>query len=198
MSRRSKLLITALFLVLLGIPIGYVLYGWNVPEPLRFRVVAHEVEPEVPVPETTHHLRIEVQNTSSVPVYLASGVLFHDKTAAAMYRPWMQLTSLDSEDGLLPEFDGIREPVYIPAHGTWRGRARGRRPNADVVDLSQLTMRYQYASPPRLEILHRYWSACLYLSDSIKQRFDVEFYQRATAPVELSAAQGSVNNAKAP
>jgi len=198
MTRRSKLLITALFLVLLGIPIGYVFYGWNIPDPLRFQMVAHKTEPEVPVPVTMHHLQIEVRNTSSVAVYLASGVLFRDKANAAMYNPWTSLEPPDSLTGLTLDFNGIREPIYIPAHGTWRGRARGRRPNADVVDLSQLTMRYQYASPPRLEILRRYWSACLYLSDSIKQRFSVDAYQHATAPVELGAVQGPVGNAKSP
>ena len=49
MSRRAKLLIAALFLVLLGIPVVYAILTWSIDSPLRFRCVAALPEDEATV-----------------------------------------------------------------------------------------------------------------------------------------------------
>jgi hypothetical protein len=71
MSRRTKLLITAVFLVLLGIVAVYAVRLWTVKEPLRFRVVgvSRPVRGEPPHPEwRLVRYEIEVRNVTSVPV----------------------------------------------------------------------------------------------------------------------------------
>jgi hypothetical protein len=69
MSRRTKLLITALFLVLLAIPAAYVAVTWRTPNPLRFHIVAYH-EPSSPEAWPEYgKLDLMVENTSNLPVH---------------------------------------------------------------------------------------------------------------------------------
>ncbi|QIF01964.1 hypothetical protein [Roseimicrobium sp. ORNL1] len=70
MSRRTKLIITALFLVLLVIPVVYVILSWNPHEPWRARLVAVQDHQGGEKKEVV----IEVENISSVPlcIYIAT------------------------------------------------------------------------------------------------------------------------------
>ena len=69
MSHRTKLIITTLFLVLLGIPTAYVALTWHPANPLRFRVV--HIYPEwTDNPRASRMLCVAVENRSSAPVHL--------------------------------------------------------------------------------------------------------------------------------
>ncbi|QIF01988.1 hypothetical protein [Roseimicrobium sp. ORNL1] len=71
MSRRTKLLITALFLVLLGILAVYLFQSWKPENPLRFQVVS--VTSPTPATGRQYHpylLEFTVTNTSRVPMTL--------------------------------------------------------------------------------------------------------------------------------
>jgi hypothetical protein len=75
MSRRTKLLITALFIVLLGIPLAYVALTWSPENPLRFSIVTQALPPAGDERPRERVLVVEVRNTSSVPVYLSDAKL---------------------------------------------------------------------------------------------------------------------------
>jgi hypothetical protein len=76
MSRRAKLLITALFLMLLAIPAAYITLTWRPANPLRFRQLDEKVEnyasffaPGDPAGQVSHgNMLMEVRNTSLVTV----------------------------------------------------------------------------------------------------------------------------------
>jgi hypothetical protein len=67
MSRRTKLIITALFLVLLGIPTIYVVLTWHAVNPLRFRLVSPPPKPGDDRPRT---MEFEVENTSAASIHV--------------------------------------------------------------------------------------------------------------------------------
>ena len=69
MSRRTKLLITTIFLVLLAIPAVYLVLTWSPERPLRFRLV--DLPPPLPIQDSAlQYLDCEVENTSAVPIFL--------------------------------------------------------------------------------------------------------------------------------
>jgi hypothetical protein len=72
MSRRTKLLITALFLVLLAIPVWHLVDTWHPPSPLRFRHVGERLD------EKEHVLAMEVQNTSHATVMFLVGSFYEN------------------------------------------------------------------------------------------------------------------------
>ncbi|MEZ0275646.1 MAG: hypothetical protein ACAH88_12140 [Roseimicrobium sp.] len=69
MSRRTKLIITALFLVLLGIPAAYVAITWHPANPLRFHLVEQKEIERMGVAGDGIFV-ITVMNTSNVPIRL--------------------------------------------------------------------------------------------------------------------------------
>jgi hypothetical protein len=77
-SRRAKLLITALFLVLLGIPLVYVISHWHPEDPLRFRLVGSRVEQPDPFGPKFRVLTIEVENTSGITILANGGYIFDE------------------------------------------------------------------------------------------------------------------------
>jgi hypothetical protein len=74
MSRRTKLTIIVLLLVLAAVPAGYVMLTWQIPPPLRFRALTYT--PDVDQPEAPLIVRgaltLEIENTSHVPVHVES------------------------------------------------------------------------------------------------------------------------------
>ena len=79
MSRRTKLLIAALFLVLLGIPAVYAILTWRPENPLRFRLGTLHRSPESLADRQSHRrhgprtrVSVVVENTSAVPIYMLS------------------------------------------------------------------------------------------------------------------------------
>ncbi|RBP36933.1 hypothetical protein DES53_11574 [Roseimicrobium gellanilyticum] len=75
MSRRTKLIILGIFLVLLSIPGIYLFLTWEVEKPLRFRLVGKELESIIGTAESGDFVRIEVINTTATGVEMtAAGV----------------------------------------------------------------------------------------------------------------------------
>lgn len=76
MSRRAKLLITALFLMLLmllAIPVVYTVLTWRPENPLRFHVVGERIEQVPPYEEKIRVLTLEVENTAPTSIVLGYG-----------------------------------------------------------------------------------------------------------------------------
>jgi hypothetical protein len=73
MSRRTKLITTALFLVLLAIPAAYVAFTWSPENPLRIRITSAGGNAPLTIQPLGYYvLPVEVKNTSSTPVNLVS------------------------------------------------------------------------------------------------------------------------------
>ncbi|MEZ0276077.1 MAG: hypothetical protein ACAH88_14310 [Roseimicrobium sp.] len=67
MSRRTKYIIAALFLVLLTVPVVYLFLTWSPERPLRFRLLT----PQPKLGEIwTQRCTFEIENTSAVSIYL--------------------------------------------------------------------------------------------------------------------------------
>jgi len=69
MSRRTKLIILAIFFVLLAIPAVYLAFHWHPRSPLRFRVVETALPP-MAYYHTDTQVTVAVENVTSVPIYL--------------------------------------------------------------------------------------------------------------------------------
>jgi hypothetical protein len=111
MSRRTKIILTALFLVLLGIPAAYIVLTWRLENPLRFRVVGECLEHMPPYEGQLRVLTVEIENTSAATVGIR-GCYLGD--AADTPKPIL----LGMMDGLI-ETEGPRlPPASIGAHGT--------------------------------------------------------------------------------
>jgi hypothetical protein len=81
MSRRAKLLLTALFLVLLGIPMVYLFLSWEPENPLRFRLLEEKVVID-PDGKNCHAIvRMEVRNTSLAAVQFIWGTFTGESSA---------------------------------------------------------------------------------------------------------------------
>ncbi|QIF01983.1 hypothetical protein [Roseimicrobium sp. ORNL1] len=155
MSRRAKLLITALFIVLLTVPVVYGCLFWSIEQPLRFRCITV-------LPEDTGKLLIslphepvvpfifEVQNTRPYPVY------FQDMSILAYY-PESPLP-----DGYL-SMDYVTRSVrdkslwaapslygqYIPAHGVTRFEVLMRPKTVSEFETGKIKLVSFWASVPR-------------------------------------------------
>ncbi|MEZ0276079.1 MAG: hypothetical protein ACAH88_14320 [Roseimicrobium sp.] len=106
MSRRTKLIITALFLALLAIPAVYAVLTWNPHDPIRVRAL--------PGDHTTPFVGMAnqpvlMENTSSIPlrVYFVEGAT---PGCVALYSGVSRHRRLDWPDSYIP----------IPPHGTGR------------------------------------------------------------------------------
>jgi hypothetical protein len=130
MSRRTKLIITALFLVLLAIPVWHVASNWNPPNPLRFRLVSREKDGN-----HSERVVIEAINTSTAPRYIQSAVL---KRVQEPYPPFL---------GAL-EFGTV-----IPAGGTLRGGASLPLFKRDSTGPEAFEIAYYQASTSRRQAL---------------------------------------------
>ncbi|QIF01971.1 hypothetical protein [Roseimicrobium sp. ORNL1] len=73
MSRRIKIIITALFLVLLAIPAVHITLTWRPENPLRFHVVGERIEQMQHYKEKIRVLTLEVENTAATSIVLGYG-----------------------------------------------------------------------------------------------------------------------------
>jgi hypothetical protein len=80
MSRRTKLLITALFLVLLAIPVWHLVHTWHPANPLRFRQVGERLEKHPFGNGHDHWIQMEVRNTSDATVKFLVGTFRESET----------------------------------------------------------------------------------------------------------------------
>lgn len=100
MSRRTKLVIAAIFLLLLAIPVAYVALTWRTPNPLRFQVIRYHDPLKA---EALGKIELRVENTSDLPVHLFPGFKF-----------WKTLGGLP-DGGIYPERPGF---ILIAPRGT--------------------------------------------------------------------------------
>ena len=119
MSRRTKLLITAFFFLLLAIPVVHLFLTWAPENPLSFRWLS--VEPvDAGVPFSRPVMDFEVENTSGAPIHLWQAVLITKVDGGSrihgelLYMEW-----LESDASTL---DSLQEST-IPPHGTVRVRS---------------------------------------------------------------------------
>lgn len=116
MSRRTKLLFLAVFLVLLAIPAAYVALTWHPAFPLRFHLESID-EKLVEDDPRYRSLRIRVENASSIPIQFHGGSLLTNFPTDVFSGP---------EGFLMPcqysySHNNIwwsDESLIIPAHGT--------------------------------------------------------------------------------
>jgi hypothetical protein len=142
MSRRTKLIILALFLVLLAIPAACVALTWSPDDTLRFRI-DHLVPPSTEHPDAYRKLRVSIENTSSAPVHFYGAAMTDESAYDVLPKPRYSKvvvardlmcgavsTQLLKEDVpfesahriILPAFlildTSVGEPLIIPAHST--------------------------------------------------------------------------------
>jgi hypothetical protein len=146
MSRRTKLLITALFLVLLAIPIAYVALTWTVKKPLRVRYVGLG-EPEMSLLSPFNSRRtllvpvqLELENTAFAPIYISQVTL-----------------DLDGTRGLadpLQVFAGDEplSPGPIPVGGFMRGQALVTPETARSIQVSEMQLHYEWVTTTNMRV----------------------------------------------
>jgi hypothetical protein len=138
MSRRTKLCLTALFLVLLAIPVGYVGLTWHVGEPLHFRYTGMRHVPVTvkggPLGERHEQMLVidfEADNANSIDIYLWEAHLLPKAPSTSDPVDATLLIGRSSSLGQLhPEASGpalshrlgftVPEPSPVPAHGIRR------------------------------------------------------------------------------
>jgi hypothetical protein len=131
MSRRTKLIILAVFLVLLAIPTIYIALTWHPAFPLRF--VVESIDPEPMKGSSYRHLHVRVENTGPVPVHFYGGFMY------AIYGPVSNPEN--PSGGLSPQEDiagapwaNMDEGLIMPAYGNLHIRGAIR---ADLVNLPE-------------------------------------------------------------
>ncbi|MEZ0276097.1 MAG: hypothetical protein ACAH88_14410 [Roseimicrobium sp.] len=110
MSRRTKLILAALFLILLAIPAVYVILTWSTPNPLRFRVVGYEEPSRVGQFRDSGKLHMIVENTSGVPVHFEWATLKKGHNATGTSDPFGGDWSVYGLDG--------RNDMIIPPYSS--------------------------------------------------------------------------------
>jgi hypothetical protein len=153
MSRRAKLLITALFLVLLGIPAVYTVLLWSIEQPLHYRYVTALPEemlrgyPNLP-PETCIPVVFEVQNTKSYPVYIANVSIQarpQDSSERVQYRPLFCFLRSGLDESVVPTLYA----KSIPAHSVIRFEVLMHPEAARALATEDVKIFSYLASPPR-------------------------------------------------
>ncbi|QIF01957.1 hypothetical protein [Roseimicrobium sp. ORNL1] len=135
MSRRTKLILLGIFLVLLAIPVWHVASNWNSPNPLRFRLVSREKDGKY-----SERVVIEARNTSTSARCIQSVVL---QRVQEPYPPFLGVIELG--------------PV-IPAGGTLRGSTSVPLSNRASTEPEALEVTYFQASIARRKMLQWYGS----------------------------------------
>ncbi|QIF01981.1 hypothetical protein [Roseimicrobium sp. ORNL1] len=153
MSRRAKLILASLFLVLLGIPVAYIALTWHVADPFRFRYVGHgevEMRPAHPFMtggagtemQTTDPfftggkgkeipmvpIYIELQNTTSVPISLIDG-----DVRGKLDRAGPPCARIEWRRGPIPRHGTVRLVSYVPV-------ANLQRLESESLDVSYLSV----------------------------------------------------------
>ena len=153
MSRRTKLLITTIFLVLLAIPVVYIVLTWSPPNPLRFSVVDFHGPPQADVlrmgtPAVSVNLAVE--NTSSSPVHLYTAVIS---------KPGSRPDSRDLKDASIWLWNG-KAPVIRPG-GTLYCSMAVREGRYEDVTRGNLEIHYDWIS----DIRSKMGDACRWLGE---------------------------------
>ncbi|QIF01955.1 hypothetical protein [Roseimicrobium sp. ORNL1] len=150
MSRRTKLIILAVFLVLLAIPAAYVALTWSPKDPLRVRLISMDMPGEQdPFKQMT--MRMELENTSTVPIFVGDVVFRARRKTGVNGDPMFQRIYLFSPDGSSNWFHTIapRSTQLFSADVTGYDQA--------TVDMDSAEMVYLYESDTEHRI-NELWS----------------------------------------
>jgi hypothetical protein len=165
MSRRIKLTITAIFLVLLAIPVTYIALTWHPPNPLRFIILEERVEKHQPGDVNYHWMRMELQNTSDVTVVFWYGIFLPKQGyGAGMPHPFQKVGVWEGKSVVIPprgttvvDFD---TRILLSLETIEKIQA-GKKPAREG------SIEYSWLSPPRA----RYEEAYAWLSPKLPGRW---------------------------
>lgn len=160
MSRRTKLIITALFLVLLGIPSIYIPITWRPETPLRIHLVDIHEQNEIKEGQPHRSVEIEVENTSMVPIHLGS-ITIHRETGTEHPDLPIGVVELASAS-TYPTRDIDGHPI-IPAHGRWRGKVLVPQYWLSELSDKETFLQISWMSRTRYRIMDIYWSLAKHL-----------------------------------
>ncbi|RBP36931.1 hypothetical protein DES53_11572 [Roseimicrobium gellanilyticum] len=187
MSRRTKLIILALFLVLLAIPMAYVTLTWRPVDPLRFRMLNIETPSKFHPLEVAHRvLYLEVENTASTTVRMGSAMIMHGAEVHEIQpRTGKRTILLDRVVNGAISTD-MMEDVVLPPRGRWQGRIHLPFTVEETWPLEESAVGYNYVSSSRHRVLSWYRSLRLLLPKSWSKQLPEPEVHRAAAPLEAS------------
>jgi hypothetical protein len=179
MSRRTKLLVTAVFLVLLAVPAVYLVLSWAPPSPLRFRVLSERVEHSG---KPVKILEIEVLNTSGITPVEFEGALWgvspgesHGEMIAFLYTD--------------AEIDG---PQYIYPHSPNRytavlgGEGYLADPSHLDIPIRKISVDYRWASRTKSWVMKARNHLCMLLPPGVEDYIPAPTAKVEYAPLETT------------
>jgi hypothetical protein len=169
MSRRTKLIILAIFLALLAMPIWHVASNWNPPNPLRFRLLSKQ---SLPVKDGRKEVRLEVEvlNTTTAPRYLYHAYVKQVEEPLDPFMPSMLL-----------------EPrLLIPAGGILRVRAESWCLTEEDITPGPSNVCYLQNSTARERLVSWYGSMIQHFPDTFRSRIEPSLSSECIAPLETT------------
>ncbi|QIF01965.1 hypothetical protein [Roseimicrobium sp. ORNL1] len=154
MSRRTKLILLGIFLLLLAIPVWHVGSNWNPPSPLRFRLVSRDTPSEIDG-IWSEWVEVEAFNTSSAPRYIEMVTLKRVKGPDNSFDPFV------------PSI--ISSGTVIPAGGTVRGGGSLSVSKEGSTEPDTLEIVYFQASTVRHQALEGYYSFLARLPEPLQE-----------------------------
>lgn len=191
MSRRTKLLVTAVFLMLLAVPVAYIFLTWHPENPLRFEVVEHApgMETEVDTESAYTTIYVKITNTSSSTIHTYSDFVLNDRPPPGE-NPYRGMIEFETHADGRPRVylgEGFQFPPECVCYATclihpdevhlWRSRG-----------YTDFTVVYSWCSSPRVYALQ----ACTWLRSRLPESFrsiipEIETEQQRT-PLEFVGA----------
>ncbi|MEZ0275295.1 MAG: hypothetical protein ACAH88_10355 [Roseimicrobium sp.] len=187
MSRRTKLIITAIFLVLLGIPLAHVFWSWRPENPLCFSIVAQTLPSFGHGPFRERVLVVEVRNTSHVPVYLSDAKLLAFNPSRGRRHVFVELEKFLLGPGSTSAYDPFKPRLApIPPGGIRRTEVHVPDDAASQFHHTAPTIDYVYFS----ETKHTAFDLSRWLMEKVPLRFARHVPKprtdTATIPLEYS------------
>jgi hypothetical protein len=180
MSRGTKLLITALFLVLPSILTIYAALTWHLRNPLRFRIlsVKHQPQPTRDGYFMVAEIELEVINSSSTPVELCS-TRFHREEGDTT----RQVGRIYEESGTVLEGHIDRERM-LSGNGRFHFKGWTRWPKGEPLDHDNLRVEYEFMSRTKSELWKTYWSLCKLIPETWRDSMPMPDLSMGEAPLE--------------
>ncbi|RBP36956.1 hypothetical protein DES53_11597 [Roseimicrobium gellanilyticum] len=183
MSRRTKVLITALFLALLSVPIVYAIVAWSPERPLRFRVIPDDGRyREYRYDNSMRVYDVEVVNTSAAAIHLDGGSI-HVKNAVGGLMPG-SLGYLDRASGTKLA-SGQYVALSVPAHSTVRGHACVHENFAPLFTSGRAVIKYTWVSNVRERAVRAMNAALRRLKKHPTSSDDILIMDFSSADVEV-------------
>ncbi|QIF01960.1 hypothetical protein [Roseimicrobium sp. ORNL1] len=175
MSRRTKLVLLGIFLVLLAIPAVYFVLNWQPEKPLRFRLVSG-ADAGTGLPEG-NRLVFEIENTSAVPVYLEGIRLVQGGDEANRHSRLGSFSSRMSSSN----------PTKIPAHGAvpLKGEVVYIQESRKV-PMERFWIEYRWTSQPKFLVATPLKRLRLHLPTSIASQMPAVSASVDVTPLEVS------------